>query len=178
MKCIGIELGDHCADRLSLEKPQTGSHEVVELFDRLWEVKARLSSDGLSAFPDWKTLCKRKVWRDYNEIDLSRCTQLNESEIELLWEHEEWDGPLSGTAKYHNQICWFDYNNDDAEGRHFFYKLYPLTAQQIDEIETNKSDPHWMGPIFNIPPIGWFMDGKNQDFYAVQLETIRIEQKE
>lgn len=179
MKTIGQDLGNRMAEVIRLENPPSVflSRETYLLWQQGWEVEARLSEDGLFAFPNWATLKKRWIWRITEEWDLHSFPQLDEKEIEFIFARDWFDGPLAGTARFRGNICWYDYNNDDAEGRHFYYRLYPLTDEQIKDIDDHRNMPagadellHWTGPdLFNVIPIGWFFDGSNSDFYGIKV---------
>ena len=114
--------------------------------------------------------------------DVSRegLEKLEETEIRLIESFEDWDGVLNGTCEYQGKICWFDYINDcpvcddiscdhKESGQHYNYILKALTKEQINELKPKSAD--YLGPnLKDVKPIGWFCDGKNEDFYPMQLE--------
>jgi hypothetical protein len=78
----------------------------------------------------------------------------------------------------------------DPVDRHYFYLVFPLTQAENEECEhrlaqnkerarryieqkergTIPPDERWLGPdLGNREPCGWFMDGANPEFYAIQV---------
>jgi hypothetical protein len=57
-----------------------------------------------------------------------------EEEPQMLWHCGYYDGPLSGIARYKEQIVWFECDNyEDELTRTRTYNLHALTQTQIDE---------------------------------------------
>lgn len=131
--------------------------------------------------------------------DLATLTKLNELEIKFLWEVSNWDGPMSGVVEYQGKQCWFEFAEDVDDGRHYRHVLYPLSDEHLAQLNDFKARReawsheympwdneegyqvarkawdeaglNWPGPdLTGVKPIGWFMDGANQDFYGIQLE--------
>ncbi len=134
------------------------------------------------------------MWREEDKSNLDDLPQLNEAEIRFLWSFDWFDGPLHGLAEYRGRKVWFDFHHMDDEGTDYFYVLYPLTDRQIEEAEVwkqtrgqyesntqtgegkwvgrdeSRHNADWNGPLVEgVPPLGWFMDGSNQDFYGIKI---------
>jgi hypothetical protein len=160
-------------------KPLTEVGVVFILYNQ--KIKTSLREEGRSMWRSGqKDLLSAAARRDYPQLD--------EMQIKLVDDFDWWDGPLSGVAEYGGRLCWFDYagacDKCDGpfesvcdcpdEGRHYFYLLFPLTDEQIAESKAKMTDGYdetYRGPdLHDVPPLGWFTDGRNQKFYAVQVE--------
>ena len=129
-------------------------------------------------------------YREPDSHDLENLRQLDELSIRFLWYCNWYDGPLSGMAEYEGRRTWYDFHSDTDDGRHYRYVLYPLTHEQIETAElwhatlghwdavasqwvrpsSASHDASWAGPDFSkTQPIGWFADGRNEDFYAIKV---------
>ena len=113
------------------------------------------------------------MWREADQTDLTHIPQLVETEIKYLWRLYFWDGPLNGMAQYGARKAWFDFHHMDEEGTHYYYVLYVLTNEQIEQAELwhhAEEKYEWNGPRFpNTKPLGWFIDGHNGDFYGIKI---------
>jgi hypothetical protein len=115
------------------------------------------------------------MWRTEDEIDITKLPQLNEREVHFLWRLQYQDGPLNGLAEYQGEKVWFDFHHMDDEGLHYFYVLYRLDLERLNEVLTWKQDEEryssgWLGPrLEGAEPIGWFTDGQNPDYYAIKV---------
>jgi len=130
------------------------------------------------------------VHRKQDSHDLATLRQLDELEIRYLWHFDWWDGPLYGMAEYQGRRAWYDYHSDTEDDRHYRYVLYPLTPEQVEAAELwhatqgrwdaatgqwvgrdpERHDESWAGPDFSgVQPIGWFADGRNEDFYPIKV---------
>ncbi len=106
--------------------------------------------------------------------------QLDEFKIRLIEDLEWYDGPMSGLMTYEDQFYWFDLSgfcgrcegfgcDCEDSGRHYYYVVRPLTDDQLQEAQARiKEDGEYSGPdLSEVSPIGWFMDGCNQNFYGI-----------
>ena len=147
------------------------------------------------------------AWRDLDETDLSTLRQLDEKQIKLLYHLSWWDGPLTGVVEYQGREAWFQFAGEDAKGEHYRHVLYPLTDEHLDKLDqwcdkrTAWATEHmpwegeeehqaakeawaqagldWTGPdLTEVQPIGWFMDGANQSFYAIDVQHGQTGQEE
>lgn len=94
-------------------------------------------------------------------------------------------------AEYQGRRAWYDYHSDTEGDSHFRYVLYPLTQEEVETAELwratkglwdaetrewvgrdrEKHDESWAGPdLSGVSPIGWFLDGRNADFYPVKVQ--------
>jgi hypothetical protein len=140
------------------------------------------------------------MWRSGNPklikfVDRAVLPRINETEVHFVKSLEWWDGPLNGTIEWQDQTYWFEFCGDcehctaqyvgggntctdnadgnahDDAGRHYFYLVFPLTPDQRVKFENRSGNGFYEGPdLSNTDPIGWFMDGKNQDFYGITVE--------
>src|SRR5947207_1895599 len=112
------------------------------------------------------------MWREPDKTDLTQIPQLDETKIKFLWWLHFWDGALDGMVEYGGLKVWFDFHHQDYEGA-YCYVLYPLNNEQIKEAELwhgAEVKDDWNGPSFeNTIPLGWFVDGRNDDFYGIKL---------
>jgi len=125
---------------------------------------------------------------DYRQRD--SLVQLDETKVQFLWSMGWWDGPLNGLALYEVRKCWFDINCPEDDDVHYHYILFPRSDSQADEAEiwhrTKRTydgkrslwvgrdeslhNENWLGPeLTTTAPLGWFVDGKNSDFYAIKI---------
>ena len=129
-----------------------------------------------------------------DESDLSQLPRLDETEIHLLWYVDWWDGPLTGMVEYRGAKCWLRLHHEDESevagggSSHYHYVLYRLTQDQVEEAETWHSsrgewngetwvgrdesahDDGWEAPDLSANvPLGWFTEGRNQDFYQIKV---------
>lgn len=108
--------------------------------------------------------------------------EIDSRRITLVRELEQWDGPLNGLATYDGKPHWFDFINDcpecedlpcehESAGRRYYYQLKPLSTEQFSAVESAwQSTERYSGPDLSVvEPVGWFMDGQNQSFHAIQV---------
>ena len=126
------------------------------------------------------------TWRRPDTADHARLPELDSSRIRLLLDLHHFDGPLNGMALYADRKVWFDFHHMDDEGAHYAYTLDPLTGSQAAGAELwhqtrgryqhprrigrdeARHDPTYNGPSFpDVQPLGWFIDGPNAAFYAI-----------
>lgn len=114
-----------------------------------------------------------------NFLPAKDLVQFDESKIKILKSIDWYDGPLTGFIEYEGTVYWFDFAGDcphcneigcdhEGGGRHYFYRVFPLTEEQLAEREANNEE--YLGPdMTGIDSIAWFTDGCNQNFYAINV---------
>lgn len=118
------------------------------------------------------------TWRrhDVSHFDLVQLEHFDESEIELVWTMDEFDGSLNGIVRYRGAYLWFDYHSEieydnPKKTSNFCYVAFSLTEKEAQEALSHRDDSPrtYTGPdLVGIQPMGWFMDGKNADFYPIK----------
>src|SRR6476469_3485249 len=70
---------------------------------------------------------------------LDKLEPIDRRELKLLWNHESWDGPISGMCLYRGEKCWFqmfmDPDDPECEKLTRRYLLIELSNEQIEEQE-------------------------------------------
>jgi hypothetical protein len=59
---------------------------------------------------------------------------IDKRKIQFLWETNRWDGPLSGIAIYHGDLCFWQCTNPDKSLEERVFELFHIPKDLIEDV--------------------------------------------